>query len=75
MKQSHVEIKQQARKYWSKILKYFVIITIIVNGLCGLLGYWSFMFFYFSTFISFSVVFILFMVFYQPELSIKEGDY
>lgn len=75
MKQFYVEIKQRAKDYWHKIIKYFLIITIIANGLCALFGYWSFMFFYFTLFIIFSVVFILFMIFYTPEMTIKEGDY
>ena len=75
MKQSHVELIQGIKKYWHKILKYFLLVNIIVNGICILLGYWSFIFLYFSTFISFSVVFILFMIFYCPELNIKDGDY
>ncbi|GAH11036.1 unnamed protein product [marine sediment metagenome] len=75
MKQFNVELTQSLKKYWSKILKYFVIVTIIANGLCALFGHWSFMFFYFSTFISFSVIFLLFMLFYKPELTIHSEDY
>ena len=75
MRQFYVEIKQQSKKYWHKILKYFVIVFILGNGICALLKYWSFAFFYFYMFISFSVIFILFMIFYRPEITIKDGDY
>lgn len=75
MKQFNVEIKKKAKSYWHKIIKYFLLVDFIANGICGLFGYWSFMFLYFSTFISFSVIFILFMIFYRPECTIKEGDY
>ena len=72
MKQFNVEIIKKAKSYWHKILKYFIVVTIITNGLCALLGYWSFMFLYFSPFVVFSVIFILFMILYRPEMNIQE---
>lgn len=75
MKQSHVEKHALFKLYWHKIFKYFIVITLIGNGICALIGYWSLGFFYFFPFISFSVVFILFMKFYNAEVTIHDSDY
>jgi len=74
-KQKNIEMVMTFKKYWNKILKYFILVFILSNGLCLLLRWWTFMFCYFSAFISFSVVFFLFIIFYTPELNIKDGDY
>lgn len=75
MKQINVEIIKEFKGYWHKILKYFIVVTLLSNGLCVLLGYWSWSFLYFSTFIIFSVIFMLFMVFYNAGVTIHDSDY
>lgn len=74
-KQKNIELIIKIKNYWHKIIKYFVLVFILGNGLILLLRWWSFMFFYFYALASFSAIFILFMVFYRPELNIKDGDY
>lgn len=74
-KQKNIELLGQIKKYWHKIIKYFLLVFLLGNGLCLLLRWWSFMFFYFYALASFSAIFILFMLFYTPELNIKDCDY
>ena len=75
MKQINVIIIDRFKGYWHKILKYFILVTLLSNGLCLLLGYWSGGFLYFSVFVCFSVVFILFMFFYNAGVTIHDSDY